>query len=63
VLRLNIHRKYTALPGLWFNGFRPELQDYFHSAAKGPDRIAQGILSAHASGIERPAWPETGLAA
>ncbi|MEM9220787.1 MAG: hypothetical protein AAGB11_00065 [Pseudomonadota bacterium] len=34
-----------GLPGLWFNGFRPEFQGYFHSAAKGARRIARGILS------------------
>ncbi|MEM8973797.1 MAG: hypothetical protein AAGD43_17190 [Pseudomonadota bacterium] len=33
-----------GLPGLWFNGFRPEFQGYFHSAAKGARRIATGIL-------------------
>jgi cation diffusion facilitator CzcD-associated flavoprotein CzcO len=34
-----------GLTGLWFNGFKPEFQGYFHSAAKGAERIAQGILA------------------
>ncbi|MEM1266284.1 MAG: NAD(P)/FAD-dependent oxidoreductase [Pseudomonadota bacterium] len=34
-----------GLPGLWFNGFRPEFQGYFYSAAKGARRIGKGILS------------------
>ncbi|WP_206539613.1 hypothetical protein [Ruegeria sp. ANG-S4] len=33
------------MPGLWFNGFRPEFQGYFYSAAKGAQRIGNGILS------------------
>ena len=52
-----------GLPGLWFNGFWPEFQGYFYSAAKGAERIAQDILSVRPSHAERPAPSQTGLAA
>ncbi|WP_424973159.1 flavin-containing monooxygenase [Dinoroseobacter sp. S76] len=52
-----------GLPGLWFNGFRPEFQGYFHSAAKGAHRIASGILKDSKMGKPAHASPHRRLAA
>lgn len=52
-----------GLPGLWFNGFRPEFQGYFHSAAKGGRRIARGILKETKTAKPAHTSPQRELAA
>ena len=52
-----------GVPGLWFNGFRPEFQGYFHSAQKGAHRIARGILSQERSPLRLQPSPRPKLAA
>ncbi|MBO9436435.1 NAD(P)/FAD-dependent oxidoreductase [Ruegeria sp. R13_0] len=52
-----------GLPGLWFNGFRPEFQGYFYSAAKGAQRIGNGILSEAGTSVRNQPSPQAKLVA
>ncbi len=52
-----------ALPGLWFNGFRPEFQGFFYSAAKGAQRIGNGILSEAETPVRDQPSPQAKLVA